>query len=263
MTDAITVRHLTIYPIKSTAAVDVETAAVNESGLAGDREFVIVDDKGQFRHQREDPTLALIRATREHDTLRLEAPGQAPLHGPIPTLDGSTTTAKVWRREKPSVWFAEPFHQWLTKFLGKPAKLARCVPQPVSANAIPGFFDTGPILVVATASLQDLNSRLRNPIDRHRFRSNLVLATHEPYEEEHWERISVGSAQLQSVKTCARCVMITVDPNTGKMSDPEPLKVLSTYRKQGSHVLFGQYFRVVAQGSINVGDHVQLNGSER
>ena len=45
---------------------------------------------------------------------------------------------------------------------------------------------------------------------------------------------------MQIVKPYSRCVLTTVDPETGEFSGKEPLRTLSSYRKQNGKVLFGQ-----------------------
>ena len=45
---------------------------------------------------------------------------------------------------------------------------------------------------------------------------------------------------MQIVKPCSRCVLTTVDPETGEFSGKEPLRTLASYRKQNGKVLFGQ-----------------------
>ena len=52
-------------------------------------------------------------------------------------------------------------------------------------------------------------------------------------------------------------MITTVDVSTGK-AGKEPLRTLSTYRKQGSKVLFGQNAVHRGPGMLSVGDVVEL-----
>ncbi|PIQ20271.1 MAG: MOSC domain-containing protein, partial [Cytophagales bacterium CG18_big_fil_WC_8_21_14_2_50_42_9] len=47
---------------------------------------------------------------------------------------------------------------------------------------IVSFADGYPILVIGEASLQDLNTRLENPVPMNRFRPSLVFTGGKPYE---------------------------------------------------------------------------------
>jgi uncharacterized protein YcbX len=61
------------------------------------------------------------------------------------------------------------------------------------------------------------------------------------------------------VKACARCVMTTVDPDTGTVPNAaEPLATLNTYRKQERGVIFAQNAIHRAPGVLNVGDAVNV-----
>jgi hypothetical protein len=47
-----------IYPLKAARAVDLEESFVEPCGLADDRRWLLVDEKGRFISQREEPSLA-------------------------------------------------------------------------------------------------------------------------------------------------------------------------------------------------------------
>jgi uncharacterized protein len=59
------------------------------------------------------------------------------------------------------------------------------------------------------------------------------------------------------VKPCARCVITTVDTETAEAGH-EPLRTLSTYRKENSKVYFGQNAVHRQLGTIRVGDAVHV-----
>jgi uncharacterized protein YcbX len=57
-----------------------------------------------------------------------------------------------------------------------------------------------------------------------RFRPNLVIEGSEAYAEDSWKRIRIGDVEFRVVKPCARCILTTIDPQTGERSaDREPL----------------------------------------
>ena len=51
---------LHIYPLKGGRAVDLDQAAVEPWGLAGDRRWLVVDADAQFMSQRKHPALARV-----------------------------------------------------------------------------------------------------------------------------------------------------------------------------------------------------------
>ena len=58
-------------------------------------------------------------------------------------------------------------------------------------------------------------------------------------------------------KPCARCVVTTVDQETGERGS-EPLRTLSTYRSFDGQVLFGQNLVHEGRGVVRVGDSVVI-----
>jgi uncharacterized protein len=91
------------------------------------------------------------------------------------------------------------------------------------------------------------------PMDR--FRPNLVVAGCDPYEEDRWGRVLVGAVPFSVAKPCARCSITAVDQATGERGR-EPLVTLSTYRRGGNGVVFGQNLIHEEEGSLAVGDGV-------
>ena len=62
-------------------------------------------------------------------------------------------------------------------------------------------------------------------------------------------RIQAGSAELEVVKRCERCAVITRDPDTTETS-PELLRVLT----ETSDTCMGVYCKVVRPGDVAIGD---------
>jgi uncharacterized protein YcbX len=92
-----------------------------------------------------------------------------------------------------------------------------------------------------------------------RFRPNLVVTGDTPYEEDSWDRIAVGEVEFAVAWSCARCVLTTVDPDTG-VKDPagEPLETLKAYRRVGTGVMFGQNLLPRCCGTVSVGAAVRV-----
>jgi uncharacterized protein YcbX len=115
--------------------------------------------------------------------------------------------------------------------------------------------DGYPLLMISRESLDLLNSKLDRPVEMLRFRPNLVVSGGKSHEEDFLKRFRIGNNIFEAVKPCARCVLTTVDPITGN-SGEEPLKTLSTYRKQGAKINFGMNIIPADYGHIQEGDEV-------
>jgi uncharacterized protein YcbX len=125
------------------------------------------------------------------------------------------------------------------------------------------FADAYPVLLIGENSLADLNSRLENKVPMNRFRPNLVFDKAEPFAEDNWKKIKIGETLFHLVKPCARCVITTINQETGIPDLKEPLKTLASYRIPKNSIkrkiLFGQ--NMIADnpgGVLRVGDRVEI-----
>ena len=70
------ITSLVIYPLKSAKGIQVKSVLLNERGFAFDRQWMVVDERGNFLSQRRAPRLALVRVelpASEDDALVLSA----------------------------------------------------------------------------------------------------------------------------------------------------------------------------------------------
>jgi len=252
------------YPVKSFKGEAVETLPIDPTGPRHDRQWMLVTPQGRFLTQRELPRLALIEPKVHGTGLRLSAPGMPELETG-PATDRSLEV-QVWNDRCPARLMADPVHRWLGEFLDLDCRLVylpeEAARQVDLAYARPGdktaFSDGFPELLISEASLDDLNRRLPRPLPMVRFRPNLVVSGCEPYAEDHWKRIRIGELEFRVVKPCSRCVIPTVNPETGEREGNEPLKTLMTYRKQGNKVFFGQNLLHDTTGELRLGMDVQV-----
>jgi uncharacterized protein YcbX len=256
------------YPIKSTAGTEVETLEFDERGVVGDRLWMLIDESGQFLSQRRFPRMSLIHPTLAKDRLTVDAPGMPTLEVPgdgVASGDGERVTATIWddtvsaRRIDPGV------DRWFSEFLGVACSLVTMpgdVQRQVDTRYAPvgrtvGFADGFPVLVIGTASLVELNRRLREknlpPVRFDRFRPNVVVATEVPHVEDTWRRVTGPGVALDIVKPCGRCAIVTVDQARG-VRLKEPLATLSEYRTLNQSVMFGQNAMHDRQGRMNCND---------
>ncbi len=256
------------FPLKSGRGERLEQAAVDALGLAGDRRWMVVEAaSGRFLTQRLLPQMSQIAALWHDDGLQLAAPGCAPLQVSLPAPQAALREVSVWddRLQVPDAGDAAA--AWLSDYLGRacrlvqvPAERARQVDRCYAAEGERvGFADGFPLLLIGQASLDDLAQRVGRPVPMLRFRPNLVVSGAEPYAEDRWRRIRIGALQFRLVKPCSRCIMTTVDPQTGvRDEDREPLQTLKRYRAHDGEVFFGQNLIAEGTGTLSVGQAVEV-----
>ncbi|MES2316575.1 MAG: MOSC N-terminal beta barrel domain-containing protein [Pseudomonadota bacterium] len=241
--------ELIIYPIKSCAGMSVREATLTSAGLSVDavydREWMVIDEQGQFLSQREHPRMALISPRLKSDVLELRAPGMLRLEIPLGLPDPDherTRQVTVWDDTVLAYDCDELTATWFSKVVGVPCRLVRFhagATRFASAKwtgevAAPTLFSDGfPILLAGSASLADLNEKLaaagREALPMNRFRPNLVIDGIEAFEEDFADTFALGEALLKPVKPCGRCPIPSVDQATG-VPGPDPLDILRTYR---------------------------------
>lgn len=258
--------ELYIYPIKSTHRVTQVRAEVRPWGLAGDRRWMIVDDEANFLTQRTIPRMSLIQAVPQPgDKFMLAAFGQACVFVDVPRETAPTLRVSIWRDSVFARVASDQVNLWLSTFLGRTVRLVH-MHDPNSrladpAYAKPGttvsFVDGYPLLCTTKASLLDLNSKLSTPILMGRFRPNVVVSGDRPFGEDNWKRIRIGDIIFSVVKPCTRCSITTVDQDTA-LRGKEPLRTLSSFRKRGGKVYFGENLVPENTGVIQRGDRVEV-----
>ena len=265
MTHNITVQSLHIYPVKSLAGIALTTSTVDSMGLKHDRRWMLVSPEGMFLSQRSHPNMALIHTRLNDDQLILSKSGLEDFI--VPSADAAQTMkVTVWKDTVTAQRVGKDADNWLSEALGIPCHLVyipdnevrQCDTDFSSQGDRTGFADGFPLLVISEASLDDLNQRLTHPVPMKRFRPNIVVTGCEAFAEDTWLHFSIGNLAMRGVKPCGRCVMTTVDPETGQRTGTEPLQTLMTYRKQGNNVCFGQNVIHNESGAISVGDIIRV-----
>ncbi|MFK0088370.1 MOSC domain-containing protein [Pseudomonas sp. NPDC090755] len=246
------------YPLKSARAQALETSSVGLLGLSGDRRWMLVEgDNGRFLTQRAYPQMSQLSALyNEEGSLILGVAGRDSLTVPVPDADSNLRGVTIWRDTFRVPDAGDEAAQWLSEFIGKNVRLVHVPEQ--RTRFLPGgyghnddrvaFADGFPLLLIGQASLDDLVQKVGRPLEMLRFRPNLVVEGAEPFAEDGWKRIRIGELELRVIKPCERCILTTIDPQTGERSpDREPLTTLKTYRQKEGDVLFGQ--NLVADGA--------------
>ncbi len=270
--DGCRVASLHVYPVKSCRGVDLEAASFRATGIAHDREWMVVDARGRFLTQREFPQLARAATALDAEWLTLSAWGHGSLRLALRPSPAPRRRVAVWGHETDALDCGDEAAQWFSDLVGLPARLVRFAPDrrrdcdPAFAGdsgAHTLFSDAFPVLVLGEASVADLRERMGVadlPVDR--FRPNVVLAGLPAYDEDFVRELRAGPLVLRLVKRCTRCNIPGIDQRTGVASGPAPLDALASYRldqRLGGAVL-GVNAVVAAGGGVTLrrGDRLEV-----
>ncbi|MEX0603170.1 MAG: MOSC N-terminal beta barrel domain-containing protein [Marinobacter sp.] len=259
------VQSLYYYPVKSLPGINVERLELDDFGPVGDRRWMITDQFGQFITQRNYPALARVGISVDAGVVSIEVPDQGRFRL---IASAEAHNVMVWNdwieAERAEAGPAEGLSNYLgikVDVVYMPDRTFRIVDRVwVKERRRVGFADGFPFLIVNQASLDELNTRLEDSIDIRRFRPNIVVTGAEPWAEDHWGVLLIGSVRFSLVKPCSRCVLTTVDPDTGtKAADQQPLRTLGSYRRQPGGVIFGMNAIHGGEGPVVLGDAVSFD----
>ncbi|NP_001269310.1 mitochondrial amidoxime-reducing component 1 [Gallus gallus] len=276
-----TVSSLFVYPVKSCQGVAVQRARVTPMGLQSgemrDRFWLVVKEDGHMVTARQEPRLVLITTGCENGYLTLSAQGMKKLCLPVKLPSKNPVqNCRVFGLDIQGRDCGDEVAQWITTFLNsEPYRLVHFEPSmvPRKSKDIINLFrttdevaypDCSPLLIISEASLKDLNTRLEKKVKIQNFRPNIFVSDCGAFEEDNWEDILIGDVEMKGTVCCGRCILTTVDPDTGVLDRKEPLETLKSYRlcdPSERHIyksspLFGKYFAVDKTGTIQVGDPV-------
>lgn len=273
------VSELCIYPFKSCQGIKLKRAEVTPKGFAGDREFMLVTQKGKFLTQRQFPQLAKVQVQISNQKISLSViDSQVQPLTFQPTLTGTEIEIEIWRDRTIAIDQGNEVAEWFQNFLQldnqKKCRLVQQSPQhirPINRNHQTktqdsvSFADSYPYLLTATASLNELNRRIQEIensgiVTMDRFRPNIVVKTEQSFAEGNWKSIQIGTVKFTLIKPCSRCIITTTNQQTGATNpSKEPLRTLGTFRQFGEQgVLFGEHMIPKNSGIVRVGDPVTV-----
>jgi len=288
------VSKIYIYPVKSCRGIPLQEARCCklgfQSGTIRDREFLIVKSNGHFITARQEPTMLLISQSIHGDQLWLDAPGMPTLKVTKPKDKvedveesdqlGAPIAVTIWGENMVGLNCGGEAAQWLSNYLGKEGIKLVYFPNDESPRLPPHynhwdrfkktdnsiFADLTPYMLLSEASVDDLNSRLKKKISLNNFRPSFAIDGCKAYDEEIFKRIKIGDTTFRNVKPCNRCVLTTIDPETGIKDGIEPLQTLKTYKQmtkpedrklEGESPVFGVHLAADKYGQlIKVGDPI-------
>ncbi|KAK2149192.1 hypothetical protein LSH36_463g05002 [Paralvinella palmiformis] len=281
------VTGLELFPLKSGKGIEQEEVKCSSHkgpscGPVTDRHWMVVTDKHQMVSSRQEPLLSRIVPRFEGSTMIITAPGCDDLSLDPDLVERAAKPISTDVHSVPTMALdcGEEASQWISKYLDKPGYRLVYSGRDVYTRGVVGgnnkylawtrvaksddklaFHDSISLHLITEESVADLNKRLENPLKTSRFRPNIVAKTgSEPYAEDNWKEVYIGTARLRTLKLCARCVLPNVDPETGlKDPDDQPLKTLNRYRNILGGILgpaLGIDLIVEKPGIVHVGDEI-------
>lgn len=273
------------YPVKSMRGERLESVAISERGLPGDRAWAVRDEKrGGIRGAKKIPALMNCRSRY------LDAVGATAGPAEIELPDGSTFLSNApdaaarlsaALEHEVTLWpllpaesldhyrRGQPDHEDLEKelraiFGREPDEplpdLGLFPPELIEFESPPGtYFDAYPLMLMTDASLRRLQELVpESRIDVRRFRPNFVIELpdeHSGFVETEWagKTLRIGGATLDVTVPCPRCVMIT-HPVDDLPKDPRILRTVVSEADQN----LGVYATVAQPGDIKAGDEIEV-----
>lgn len=281
------ISDITIYPIKSLPGVKIDRAVLTKYGIAHpdnkdiiDRKWMIVDENGSFRTQRQFPKMALISITIEGQNFILKAPNNKTIKIAINPENVTKKKCRVFNLDIYGYAYEKSVGKWFSEVL-ETENLDLVVfkndlePRKVKdinrlgnngrENDHVIYEDYSPFMLISENSLNELNSRLEKKVTMRSFRPNFVAKDCDQFAEDNWQNFYIGKSQFATIKNCTRCLLTTVDPDLG-IKDPkqQPLSTLNEFRLNkpvyDTSPMFGINFAIANESFegdvIHIGDKI-------
>jgi len=241
----VTISRLLHTPVKSLRMLERASLDVGMSGVVDDRIFFLHGADGSSL--RGDRRLRLCRATADYTdgVLTIHLPDGGTVSG-VPELGEAFETRWDMDLTIPA-WHivGGDWSEALSDLAGESVVLARVAE---GRGGWSGFS----VSMIGTESIDALGL---GPVDPRRFRMLVQTSGAAPFAEDAWvgRDVRVGAAVVHIDETCPRCVVTTVDPETGER-DLDALRAMITAKGIAD---LGLYGHVVEPGRIRVGDPVE------
>jgi uncharacterized protein YcbX len=248
------------YPVKSMRGEELNEAFVGYSGIYGDRVFAFrssANHKGfPYFTAREQRRLLQYRprfrqpdkATRPINLIEAESRNANPLVADLAELvvDVETPDGKTIAIDDPA----------LIEMLRADVDPKHQVTLMQSQRAMT---DCRPVSIFSLQSARQLAEETGVPVDKRRFRANVYvdLTSANGFAENELvgRSVRIGSKVVITVlERDARCMIITLDPDTGEQT-PAILKKVA----QAHDGMAGVYGAVLVEGMLHKGDSVELS----
>jgi len=247
------------YPVKSMRGEELDEAFAGFSGVYGDRLFAFkssASPKGfPYLTAREQRRLLQYRphfrypdkAARPINLTEAESMGANPLSADVSELivDVETPNGKTLGIDDPDLM------DMLRTDIDQKHQLTLM-------RSERALTDCRPVSIFSLQSARQLGEETGVPIDKRRFRANVYvdLTSAGGFGENEFvgRSLRIGPKVVVSVlERDARCMMITLDPDTGE-KEPAILKKVA----QAHEGMAGVYGAVMVEGMLHTGDSVEL-----
>jgi uncharacterized protein YcbX len=245
--------------VKSTRLIHPDQVMLERFGVPENRRVYAINRAGRlFTASRHGPLIAIESSWQpSRGWLSLRFPDENEVAGQAEP-SGEVMTTVFWGRPVDGREVSGPFSQALSRYAGEPVRLMT-PERPGDAN------DSYAASLVSTASVEELARHATGdgPVDARRFRMLIDVDGCEPHEEDAWvgREVQVGDAIIRVIRRNPRCVITTMNPDTG-VEDFDTLGTIKSYRwdRERKELPFGVYADVVEPGVIRVGDPVEPLG---
>ena len=247
------------YPVKSMCGQELDEAFAGFSGIYGDRLFAFrssASPKGfPYLTAREQQKLLQHRprfrypdkAARPANLAEAEAMGANPVSADLTDLmvDVDTPSGETLAIDDPALI------DTLRDGIDQKHQLALM-------RSERALTDCRPVSIFSLQSARQLSEETGTPVDKRRFRANIYvdLTSAEGFAENEFvgRSLRIGpKVVVRILERDARCVMITLDPDTGEKT-PALLKKVA----QAHDGMAGVYGAVLVEGMLRKGDSVEV-----
>ena len=251
------VAWISLCPVKGLAVRQFDHCELTEAGVAGDREFFLVDENDRLVNAKGLGVLQQVvpRHDRDAGVLTLAFPDGTTVSRQV-SFNG-VLRARFWNETIDVRVIDGPWGDILSDFAGRNLRL-------VGAQApAPDRMRGGAATILGTGSLNAIARILGvDEVDARRFRMNFGIEGLGAHEEDEWlgRRVRLGEAVVVPRGNVGRCAVTTQNPDTGA-PDLDTLKALAACRRvvEATEPLpFGVYAGVAQPGRVRVGDTVDL-----
>ncbi|KAL8165840.1 UNVERIFIED_CONTAM: hypothetical protein K2H54_055549 [Gekko kuhli] len=219
--------------VRYNASDEVAQWPVGNQGLLYDRSWMVVNQNGVCTTQKQEPRLCLVQPLidLEKNVMTIKAEGMDLISVSLEEDSERPTSvcqSKVCSHRVQTYSCGERLAAWFSEFLGRPCDLIRQCSDvqrnakqthekgetPAVAASLSLVNEAQYLLINQTSVFQlsdQITARLGEslPLQKliHRFRANIVISTNEPFEEDKWDEVAVGSLRFKVQNNCSRAVV--------------------------------------------------------
>jgi uncharacterized protein YcbX len=247
------------YPVKSMRGEELDEAFAGYSGIYGDRLFA-------FRSSANHPGFPYLTARDQRKLLQYRPRFRYPEKAarPINLIEAESRNANPLSAALADLVVDVETPDGKTLAIDDPALIdmlrADIDPkhQITLMQSQRAMTDCRPASIFSLQSAQQLADETGTPVDKRRFRANIYvdLADGHPFAENEFvgRSLKIGPKVIVRVlERDPRCVVITLDPDTGEKT-PAILKKVA----QAHEGMAGVYGAVMVEGLLHKGDPVEL-----